>query len=153
MKSFSKNIQTVLDILQDEVNGDVKSALAKMTDDYSMTWVDLGTSETKKELFRHTENSPEEELEEVYPIKGRQYNIKNITESEDVVMIELIESYPDTETGKEYRTPMVLVLEFKEGKIRTGRHYCDPRLSYEHLSREDAEKAYKNTKGSLLVIK
>lgn len=36
---YSKNVQTVLNILQDEVNGDVASALKKMTKDYTMTVV------------------------------------------------------------------------------------------------------------------
>lgn len=47
----TKNIQTVLDILQDEVNGDVVSALKKMTKDYTMTWIYLGK---KLELFPTT---------------------------------------------------------------------------------------------------
>lgn len=151
MSDCSKNVQLVLSILQDEVDGDIKSAISKMTDDYSMTWVDLGGRE--KQLFRHTKNTFEENMKEAYPIKGRQYDIRNIAESEDLVMIELIESYPDLETGKEYRTPLILVLEFKDGKIRTGRHYLDPRISYEYLSRDEVENAYKNSKGPLFVIK
>ena len=30
-KKYSKNIQTVLDILQDEINGDTEAALKKIT--------------------------------------------------------------------------------------------------------------------------
>ena len=148
---ISKNIQTVLDILQNEVDGDVVSALQKMTKDYTMTWVDCGIK--GKELFPTTTNDLEAELEEVYPIKERQYDIRNIAESENLVMVELIESYPDPKTKKLYRTPLVLVLEMKDGKIRTGRHYLDPRLSWKHLAKAQVEKAYKNSKGSLVVIK
>lgn len=151
MKTYSKNIQTVLDILRDEVNGDVASALQKMADDYTMTWVDAGID--GDELFPTTGNDVKKELEEVYPIKGRQYDIKNVAEGDDIVMVELVESYPDPKTGKEYRTPLVLVLEIKDGKIRTGRHYLDPRIGQRQLSKEEVEKAYKNSRGSLMVIK
>ena len=105
----SKNVQTVLDILRDEVNGDVISALEKMTKDYSMTWVDCGIKGGT--LFPTTTNDMKTELEEVYPIKGRQYDIKNIAQSDSLVMVELIESYPNPKTKKVYRTPLVLVLE------------------------------------------
>lgn len=148
---ISKNIQTVIDILQNEVDGDVASALQKITEDYTMTWVDCGNK--GKELFPTTTNDLEAELEEVYPIKGRQYDIRNIAEGDNLIMVEMVESYPDPETKKVYRTPLVIVLEMKDGKIRTGRHYLDPRLSWKHLTKAQVEKAYKNTKGSLMVIK
>lgn len=150
-KKYSKNIQTVIDVLQDEVDGDVAAALKKITKDYTMTWVDGGLK--GKELFPTTGNDMKAELEEVYPIKGRQYDIKNIAEGENLVMVELIESYPDLKTKKVYRTPLVLVLEMKGGEIRTGRHYLDPTLSRKHLTKLQVSKAYKNSKGSLIVIK
>jgi len=56
----------------------------------------------------------------------------------------MIESYPDPETGDVYRTPLVIVLEFEGDKIKTGRHYCDPRLSFMHLTKEQTDKAFKN---------
>lgn len=150
-KKFSKNIRTVLAILQDEVSGDIVSALKKMTKDYTMTWVDTGID--GKKLFPTTSNDLTKELEEVYPIKGRQYDIKNIAEGKEVVMIELVESYPDQKTKKVYRTPLVLVLEMKNGKIRTGRHYLDPRISQKYLTKAQVKKAFKNNKGSLTLIK
>lgn len=142
-KRNSKNIETVLAILQDEIKGDWKSALQKLHQDYSMTWV-YQAVKTKK-LFPTTGSAVREELKEVYPIKGRQYDIKNIAEGEDLVMVELIESYPDPKTKKVYRTPLVLVLEFKDEKIITGRHYCDPKVSYLHLSEREVEKIYKKS--------
>ena len=150
-KELSKNTQTVLDILQDEVNGDVASALGKMASDYSMTWVDVGLDDN--ELFPTTGSDIKKELEDAYSIKGREYDIKNIAEGDDVVMIELVESYPDLETKEMYRTQLVLVLEMKDGKKKTGRHYLDPRLSRKHLTKEQVERVYKNNKGSKLVIK
>lgn len=150
-KKFSKNIKTILDILQDEVDGNVAAALSKITKDYTMTWVDTGLD--GKELFPTTTRNIKKELEEVYPIRGRQYDIRNIAEGDDVLMVELVESYPDPKTKKVYRTPLVLVLEMKNGKIRTGRHYLDPTISRKHLTKKQIEKAYKNSGGSLLVIK
>lgn len=147
-KNFSKNIQVVLDILKNEVDGNVALALKKMTNDYTMTWVYAG-----KRLFPTTTTNLKAELEEAYPIKGRQYEIKNIAEGENVVMVEMVESYPDPKTKKVYRTPLVIVLEMKNGKIRTGRHYCDPMLSGKYLTKSQVKKVYKNSKGSLLVIK
>ncbi|TSC84847.1 MAG: hypothetical protein G01um101413_231 [Parcubacteria group bacterium Gr01-1014_13] len=147
-KKFSKNIKVVLEILKNEVDGDVASALKRMTNDYTMTWVYVG-----KNLFPSTTPNLKAELEEVYPIKGRQYEIRNIAEGEGVVMVELVESYPDPKTKKAYRTPLVLILEIKDGKIRTGRHYLDPRISGKYLTKNQVEKAYKNSKGSLLIIK
>lgn len=151
MTKFSDNIQTVLDILQDEVNGDIPSALKKMTKDYTMTWVDLGIRGT--ELFPTTSKNVQSDMQQAYVLRGREYDIKNIAEGDDVVFVELIESYPDPKTKKVYRTPLVLVLEMKNGKIRTGRHYLDPRISGKHLSKARLKKAYKNSKGSKLVIK
>ncbi len=148
-KKFSKNIQVVLDILKDEVYGDVASALKKITKDYTMTWVYAG----RNGLFPTTKSDLKAELKEVYPIKGRQYDIKNIAEGENVVMVELVESYPDPKTKKIYRTPLVIVLEMKNGKIKTGRHYCDSKLSGKFLTRKQIGKAYKNSNGSVLIIK
>ena len=34
-----KNIETIRQVLEDEIRGDISSALEKMTNDYSMTWV------------------------------------------------------------------------------------------------------------------
>lgn len=150
-KKFSKNIKTVLDILQNEVDGDVVAALSKITKDYTMTWVDTGLD--GKQLFPTTKRDIKKELEEVYPIRGRQYDIKNIAEGDNIVIVELVESYPDPKTKKVYRTPLVLVLEMKNGKIRTGRHYLDPTISRKHLTKKKIEKAYKNSKESLMVIK
>lgn len=147
----SKNLQTVLDILKDEVDGDVSAALQKLTDDYSMTWVEKG----KKELFPSSGKNDdvfEEEMDEIYLIKGRKYDIRNIAEGENLVIIEMIESYPDPETGKVYRTPQVIVLEMEEGKIRKGRHYTDPRLSFMDLTTEQIEKdALKGTKSKIII--
>jgi ketosteroid isomerase-like protein len=153
-KKFSKNVQLIIDVLQDEVDGDVEAALKKITKDYTMTWVDSGVD--GKELFPYSPRKGKNiknELDEVYPIKGRQYDIKNIAEGDNVVMVELIESYPNPKTKKVFRTPLVLVLEMKEGKIRTGRHYLDPKLSYKYLTKAQVKRAYRNSKGSLMVIK
>jgi len=151
MKKFkSKNIQTVLAILKDEVDGDVRSALKKMAKDYTMTWA---YAVKGGKFFPSTGVNVKKELKEVYPITGREYDIKNIAEGKAVVMVELVESYPDPKTKKVYRTPLVLVLEMQNGKIRTGRHYLDPIISEKYLSKKDVGKAFKKSRGSLVVIK
>lgn len=134
-----RNIQTTLDVLKDEVNGDVEAALKKTTADYSMTWV-YSTRDGK--LFPRSTNKKKKTLEDIYEIKNRKYDIRNICAAGNVVMFELIESYPDPDTKKVYRTPEVIVLEFKGAKIARGRHYCDPRVSYMHLSEKKAKSAY-----------
>jgi ketosteroid isomerase-like protein len=138
---MSKNVEVVLEILKNEVDGDIGAALKKMAADYSMTWMYQG----KSELFPESKADFEAEMKEIYPIKGRKYEIKNIAEGENVVMVELIESYPDPQSGQLYQTPLVLVLEMEEGKLKKGRHYCDPRVSYMKLSQEDLDKAYKDS--------
>lgn len=144
---MSKNLETVLAILKNEVDGDVKSALEKMTPDYSMTWMYKG----KQELFPSSKADFENEMQEIYPIKDRSYEIKNTAEGENVVMVELIERYPDPETGKVHQTPLMLVLEMKDGKIQKGRHYCDPQISYEDISEKSIKEAYKGTETKQVI--
>lgn len=139
-EKISKNIKTALEILNDEIRGDVKSAFKKITSDYTMTWM---YKDKKGKLFPRTGKDIKKEMQEVYVIKGRRYDIKNIAEGKDIVMIEMIESYPDPKTKKVYRTPLVIILEMKKGKIKRGRHYCDPDLSYLYLSKKQIEKGYK----------
>lgn len=95
--THSKNIQIIIDILQDEVNGDVVSAKQKITDDYTMTWV--YRSRVGK-LFPTSSPDQDKEMKEIYKIKGRKYEIYHIAETKNTVMLELIESYPDQETKK-----------------------------------------------------
>ena len=136
---ITKNIKTVLNILEDEIKGDTAAALRKMARGYSMTWVYLDKNGV---LFPRTNVDINKELKGVYNIKGREYDIKNIAEGNDVVIVEIIESYPDPKTKKVYRTPLVIVLEMKNGKIKKGRHYCDPRLSYMYLTKKQIEKPF-----------
>ncbi len=105
-----------------------------------MTWVYRAAN---GELFPSTRPDFASELKEAYQIQGRRYDVKNIAEGKDVVMVEIVESYPDPKTKKVYRTPLVIVLEMQNGKIRRGRHYCDPDLSYLHLTKEQVERAYR----------
>lgn len=143
----SKNLEVVLSILRDEVNGDVASALQKMAKNYSMTWMYKG----KDVLFPSTGVSVEDELDDVYPIRGRVYDIKNIAEGDGVVMLEMVESYPDPDTGKVYKTPQVIVLEMEDGKIVTGRHYCDPDVSHLDLTDSDIDRGLRGTTSKLII--
>lgn len=147
--NYSKNLQAVLGVLKNEVDGDVQSALSKLTEDYSMTWMYRKQS---GELFPTTTNAIESELEDVYHIKNREYDIRNVAESDNLVILELIESYSDPHTAQMYRTPMVLVLEMEHGKIKKGRHYCDPNISYAELPKDVIDlQALKGTETKILI--
>jgi ketosteroid isomerase-like protein len=130
-RNASRNIATVLAILDDEIKGRTQAASRKLGRRYTMTWV---YQDKHGKLFpRVGPGIDARALKDVYAIKGRRYDIKHIAEGKGVVMVELVESYPDPRNGKVYRTPLVLVLEMRRGKIAKGRHYCDPRLSHMHL--------------------
>ena len=145
----SENIKKIIEILQDEVSGRTKDALEKTHKDYKMTWV---YKSTKGELFPHsTMQSGEDSLEDIYHIKGRVYEIMNVVESDNIVMVEMIESYPDPKTQEVYRTPLVIVLELEDGKIIRGRHYCDPNISYMHLTKEETDAVYNNMEPKIRI--
>ncbi|MEK7193033.1 MAG: nuclear transport factor 2 family protein [Patescibacteria group bacterium] len=139
-EDMSPNVKIVLSILQDEIDGNVKSAINKMHPNYSMTWMYKTKNGT---LFPSSRPNFKAEMNDIYAITGRDYDIRHITEADNVVMVELIESYPDPKTGEEFRTPLVLVLEIENEKIKTGRHYCDPQIPYLHLSKDELVKIYK----------
>jgi len=145
---YSNQVQTVLDILKNEVDGDVEAALEKMSGDYSMTWM----YQSARQLFpTSSENFAEEMRSKIYHIKGRKYDIRNITEGPNVVILEVIESYPDPESGEMYRTPQVIVLELEDGRIKTGRHYTDPALSHADLTDEQIEHGLKGATSKVII--
>lgn len=84
-----------------------------------------------------------EYMDMAFETKGREYEFVSVVANFDTqtVVVEFVESYPDTETGKVYRTPQVAVCVVKDGKIYRTRHYMDPRLSYECLDKSDIDKA------------
>jgi len=133
-------VEIALALLQDEATGDIVSAKKKMDlDNYSMTWMyhskDTFFPVVKEEVLK-------EVMENVYETQDRQYEIMNTAQNDNIVFIEMIESYPNSQTGKVYRTPITLVLEFnEEGKVVRGRHYCDPDLSDKDLSTESIHNA------------
>ena len=140
VKKFSKNVKLVLDILEDEVKGNVLGAMEKLHPHYTMTWV---YQSSKGQLFPSARKISAKDLEKVYKIKDRHYDIKNIAEGKNLVMVEMVESYTDPKTKKKFRTPLVIVLELRNNKIKTGRHYCDPKLSYLYLSKKEVNKVFK----------
>ncbi len=146
MKQKNKLVETTLSLLKDEIKGDIKNALQKMSPKYSMTWV---YKTQKGVLFPSVDyRTIKKAMKDAYQISGRQYEIKNIAEGDNVVMVEMIESYPDPETKKVYRTPLVIVLEFENEKVVTGRHYCDPGLSHTELTTQGIAKAFKKKRKS-----
>lgn len=145
--NHSENIKLVLDILKDEINGDTQSALNKMSRNYTMTWV----YKKGEVLFPQSKPDFSDGMKEIYHIKNRKYEIKNIAEGENLVMVELVEIYPDPKTAEVYRTPLVIVLELTGGKIARGRHYCDPDISWMNLSAEEVEKAYQESPTKIVL--
>lgn len=146
MKQKNKLVEITLELLKDEIKGDIKNALLKMHPKYSMTWV---YKTPKDVLFPSVDyRTIKKAMKDAYQIAGRQYEIKNIAEGDNVVMVEMIESYPDPDTKKVYRTPLVIVLEFENNKVVTGRHYCDPWLSYAGLTPQGVAKAFKKKRKS-----
>ncbi len=143
-----------MDILSDEVFGRTKDALSKMDKGYTMTWMYGGRNGalfSKVTIPGDGPTSDAAKMEDAYHIEGRTYEIMNIAESSNLVMVELIESYPDPDTKKIYRTPLVLVLEMHDGKINTGRHYCDPDVSYMHLTKKQTDPAYENPAPKVVI--
>lgn len=149
MNIFSPHVQTVLDILQNEVDGDVAGAFSKMSGLYSQTWM---YKNKEGDIFPRIEKPTKLDLQSVYHIPGREYHIYNITESLETVMVECIEIYKGVETGKVCMTPLVLIVEFDGDKISKGRHYCDPALSYLELDKKIIVEALSNKK-TIVVIR
>ncbi len=137
-----------LEILKNEIEGDMKLALQKMTPDYSMTWVYQGYD---GKFFPRTKPDFQNLMRSAYKIKGRKYEIINVAESKDLVMLELIESYPDPKTKQIYTTPQIIVLEFKGNKIKVGRHYCDPRLSLKKLPKDYKKRIFADIKKTKVI--
>lgn len=143
---MQNKIKIVFNILLDEVGGNVKNALEKMDKNYSMTWM----YNSKKKLFPVVEKQDiKKVINDVYAIKGRKYEVYNFSENESSVFVELIESYPVK--NKVYRTPLVLVIYFENGKISLGRHYCDPTIYKVSLDKKIINKAYKNQKPKFII--
>lgn len=96
------------------------------------------------ELFPRSEGEPMRKLmREVYATDGREFQFINTAANahKQTVMVEFIESYPDPETGKLFRTPQIAVCEIKDSQIYRTRHYLDPRLWRKYLSQEQIDKA------------
>jgi hypothetical protein len=149
MNLYSQHIQTVLSILQDEVDGNVTAAFSKMTSSYSQTWM---YKDSKGILFPRSERPTEEDMQSVYDYPNRKYHIYNITESTETVMLECVEMYREKDSDKYYVTPLVLIVEFEGDKILRGRHYCDPALSYLELDVKTIVSALSH-KETILVIR
>jgi hypothetical protein len=144
----SSHIQTVLTILQDEIDGNVAAAMRKMTSSYTQTWMYQGGNDV---LFPSVRKPSAEQMQEVYETEGREYHIYNITESVDTVMVECVEQYPNVQTGFLHRTPLVLIVQFDGDMIVRGRHYCDPRLSQTILTDEVLKAAYDATEPKMVL--
>ena len=142
-KNHDDAVALVLSLLDDEIKGDVGAALSKLTANYTMTW--MYRSQRTGVLFPKAGRylpEFERDTQDIYRVKGRHYDIRNIATGQGLVMIELVESYPALDTGLIFRTPLVLVIEIIDNKVARGRHYCDPLLSHSALSKEEVDSAF-----------
>lgn len=147
MKSkISKNIKTVLDFLQDEVKGGVSAK--NVHKDYFLTG--MYADKENKKIFPTPSKQGRAEAD---LFQDRVFEVKNIAEGQNVVIVEAVQSCYVPKTKKTYRAPVVLIFEMQKGKIVTGRHYFDPFLLLKALKSSQIEKGFKKSKGNLLIIK
>lgn len=131
--------QTVIKLLQYEVNGEVEKAMTLLSDIYKMTWM----YKSKDTIFPQikVDKNFKKEIEEIYKYRNREYKIYNILEKNNTVMAEIVESYDDN--GHTYVTPIAFVWTFDdEGKVLTGKHYCDPEISHNTISKSEMDKVF-----------
>lgn len=126
-------IELVLLSFSAEKNHDIKSNYEYLHEDFAVT--DMIVDQNDKPFPRLSGKKLEESINEAFIIEGREFYFPNILADEEsqTVMVEFVESYPDPETKKVYRTPQVAICKIKDGKIFRTRHYMDPRLSYKYL--------------------
>lgn len=134
-------INLVLESFAAEKEGDSRKGLSLIDDDFKVTEMFLIKD---KPFISISGEEIRESIKNVYKIEGREYVFKNVVadEEKEIVFVEFVESYPDSETGEVYRTPQVAVIEVKNGKLHRTRHYTDPHLSSKYLSEEEVDKAF-----------
>jgi ketosteroid isomerase-like protein len=141
MLSKKQLIALVLSSFEAEKANDIKKNSSLLHRNFRMT--DM-VYVAKDEYFPRLEGeSLEKTINSAFLIKNREFKFKSVVADKktQTVIVEFIESYPDTSTGRTYRTPQIAVCEIKDGTIYRTRHYMDPRLSFEYLSPESIDKA------------
>lgn len=125
-----------------ERTGDVALNKSLISPDFKFT--DMVVDEDGAPFIKMGGQEASELMNEAFKIKGRKFIFKTIVADEDTqkVIVEFIESYPDPNSGKEFRTPQVAIIEFNNGLIHRTRHYLDPRISYLYLAADEVEKAF-----------
>lgn len=132
---------TIIKLLQLEADGDSGEAMNYLSDNYKMTWM----YKTKNKTFPQVKVDKDfkNKMEEVYAYKQREYKIYSILENDNIVTAEIVESYYDGSKNIRHVTPIAFVWTFDEdGEVETGKHYCDPDISYESLEEYDFDILY-----------
>lgn len=139
--SSEQLIDLVLKSFEAERLGNIAENSQILHQDFKMT--DMVIGKDKKYFPSLSGDKLHDAIKLAFTIKGRKFKFSTVIadEATQTVIVEFIESYPDTETGKEYRTPQVAICQIRDGKLYRTRHYMDPRLSYEHLSESVIEEA------------
>jgi hypothetical protein len=145
-----KNSNTIISLLKYEVEGNVQDALKLLSDEYVMVWM----FKSKNTYFPSVkvDKNFNKKIEDAYSYLGREYKIYSMLENGNIVSAEIVESYLDNDSKKIRCTPISFVWTFDEdGKVLTGKHYCDPVISYEDLSAINFNDIY--GKEPILIIK
>ncbi len=136
-------VQLILNSFKAEQENNTEKGLNLITADFRVTKMYLNKNNHPFPTI--SGKAVEENIKEVYQIKDREYQFKNILADEEkgVVIVEWVESYNDTSNGQKFRTPIVGIFEIKNDKIHRARHYTDPRLSWKYLSQKVINQAFK----------
>ncbi len=131
----------IIKLLQLEADGNSEEAMNYLSDNYKMTWMYKTKSKTFPQV--RVDKDFKNKMEEVYSYTEREYKIYSILENDNIVTAEIVESYFDKSKNKKHVTPIAFVWTFdKDGKVETGKHYCDPDISYESLEDYDFDALY-----------
>ena len=96
-----------------------------------------------KAVFYHARRTFTKTHEKAFLIKNREYSFKTILADQysQTTMLDFTESYPDP-GGKVYRNPQVAVCQIVNGKTYRTRHYYDPKVPYQYLSKEIVDSVF-----------
>jgi ketosteroid isomerase-like protein len=139
------NRQQLIDLImasfEAERVSDTQKGLSLIHPEFAAVEMDVDSS--GHALRRVTGQEIRDSIQEVFQIPDRRYQFVHAIADENTqtVMVEFVESYTDTKTGKRFRTPTVSVVEVKDGLIWRSRHYGDKNLSFMFLSREQVDTA------------
>ena len=133
-------IKITLATFEGERNHSVTDNLKVMDEEFAVTDMIMTT---KGNFPRLSGEKLRSYMKEAFKINGRHFIFQTVLADTitQTVIVEFIESYPDSKTKKIFRTPQVAICQFKNGRLYRTRHYMDPRLSFEYLEMLEIKNA------------